>query len=63
MAMLDIIVTHYRLPFSAGKQIFDTIAVQRGINFSDIRVLVVNDGPLPIVVRGRHLPSGWLARK
>ena len=44
MRKLDIIVTHYRLPFSAGKQIFDTIAVQRGINFSDIRVLVVNDG-------------------
>ena len=44
MRKLDIIVTHYRLPFDAGKQLFDTIAVQRGINFADIRVIVVNDG-------------------
>ena len=41
---LDIIVTHYREPWEVGKQLFDMIECQRGINFDDIRVLLIQDG-------------------
>ena len=41
---LDIIVTHYREPWKVGKQLFDMIECQRGINFDDIRVLFIQDG-------------------
>ena len=41
---LDIIVTHYKEPWSVGKGLFDSIAMQRMINFDDIRVILVNDG-------------------
>ena len=45
--MLDIIVTHYREPWEMGKPFFDMLACQRGINFSDIRVILVHDGVAP----------------
>lgn len=41
---LDIIVTHYKEPWSVGKKLFDTIALQRNINFDDVGVILVNDG-------------------
>lgn len=41
---LDIVVPHYKEPWEVGKYLFDTIATQRGIDFKDIRVIVVNDG-------------------
>ena len=41
---LDIIVPHYKEPWKTCKYLFDTIATQRGINFEDIKVIVVNDG-------------------
>ena len=41
---LDIIIPHYREPWSTCKYLFDSIALQRGIHFDDIRVIVVNDG-------------------
>lgn len=41
---LDIIVPHYKEPWSVCKYLFDTIATQRGILFENIRVIVVNDG-------------------
>ena len=41
---LNIIVPHYREPWSTCKYLFDSIALQRGIHFDDIRVIVVNDG-------------------
>lgn len=41
---LDLIVPHYKEPWETCKYLFDTIATQRGINFDDIRVIVVNDG-------------------
>lgn len=43
---LDIIVPHYKEPWETCKYLFDSIALQRGINFSDIRVIVVNDGDI-----------------
>ncbi len=41
---LDIIVPHYQEAWSVCKPLFDSIAQQRGINFSDIGVIFVNDG-------------------
>ena len=41
---LDIIVPHYKEPWSVCRYLFDSIALQRGIDFHDIRVLLVNDG-------------------
>lgn len=41
---LDIIVPHYREPWSEGKKLFDMLALQRDVNFNDFRVILVNDG-------------------
>lgn len=41
---LDIIVTHYNEPIELCKKLFDSIACQRGIDFDDIKVTVINDG-------------------
>ena len=41
---LDIIVPHYKEPWSVCKYLFDTLATQRGILFDHIRVILVNDG-------------------
>ena len=41
---LDIIVPHYKEPWSVCKFLFDTIGTQRGILFDNIRVILVNDG-------------------
>ena len=44
MAYLDIIVPHYKEPWKTGKKFFDMLALQRGVNFDDIRVLLCQDG-------------------
>lgn len=44
MASLDLIVTHYKEPWSKGKKFFDMLAMQRDINFDDVSVILVNDG-------------------
>lgn len=49
--MLDIIVTHYKEPWEVGKPLFDILGLQRGINFAEMRVLLVNDG------EENHLPD------
>jgi len=49
--MLDIIVTHYKEPWEIGKPLFDILALQRGVNFKDFRVILVNDG------KEHHLPD------
>lgn len=41
---LDIIVPHYKEPWEVCKYLFDSIALQRGISFDNIHVVVVNDG-------------------
>lgn len=41
---LDIIITHYKEPWSIGKPMFDMLALQRNINFDDLGVILVNDG-------------------
>ena len=41
---LDIIVPHYKEPWEVCHYLFDSIALQRGICFDNIKVIVVNDG-------------------
>lgn len=41
---LDIVVPHYKEPWSVCHYLFDTISTQRGIDFEDVRVIFVNDG-------------------
>ena len=41
---LDIIVPHYNEPWETCSYLFNSIALQRGISFDDIRVILVNDG-------------------
>ena len=41
---LDLIVPHYDEPWETCKYLFDSIAMQRGVDFSNIKVIVVNDG-------------------
>lgn len=42
--MLDIIVTHYKEPWSTVEKFFSMLDLQRGVSFSSFRVLFVNDG-------------------
>ncbi len=42
--MLDIIIPHYTEPWGVGEKMFTILALQRGIDFSAFRVLLVNDG-------------------
>ena len=41
---LDLIVPHYKEPWETCKYLFDSIALQRGIDMDAIKVIVVNDG-------------------
>ena len=41
---LDLIVPHYKEPWEVCRYLFDSIALQRGICFDNIKVIVVNDG-------------------
>lgn len=42
--LLDIVLTHYNESFDVGKLFFDMLAVQKGVDFSKIRVILVHDG-------------------
>ena len=42
--ILDIVVPHYNEPYEVGKLFFDMLAVQKGVDFSKIRVILVHDG-------------------
>lgn len=42
--MLDMIVTHYREPWEMGEKFFAMLDLQRGIDFADFRVILVQDG-------------------
>ena len=41
---LDIIVTHYKEPWELGEKLFTMLRLQRGVDFNDIRVILVHDG-------------------
>ncbi len=45
--MLDIIVTHYKEPWDVGAKFFAMLDLQRGINFDDIKILLIHDGTGP----------------
>lgn len=42
--MLDLIVPHYKEPWSVGKPFFDMLACQRNVDFNSFRVILVHDG-------------------
>lgn len=42
--LLDIIVTHYKEPWETGQKFFDMLALQRGVDFNNFRILLINDG-------------------
>lgn len=42
--MLDIVITHYKEPWSVCKRIFQTLDAQLGVDWNQIYVTVVNDG-------------------
>ena len=52
--MLDIVITHYHEPWEVCKKLFQTLDLQRKVNWKDIRVRVINDG-------GYRLPEDKLA--
>lgn len=70
--MLDIIITHYKEPFEVGEKLFQIIALQRCIDFEQIRVMVVNDGGyrlpdekltgLPYQVEQIDIPHGGVSK-
>lgn len=69
--MLDIVITHYKEPYEIGEKLFRSIALQRCIDFSKIRVTVVNDGgmelpeisqnDLPYEVNQINIPHGGVS--
>lgn len=44
MALLDIIVTHRDEHWSDGRKFFEMMKMQRGVDWNDVRVLLVQDG-------------------
>lgn len=54
---LDIIVTHYNESFDVCKPLLDSISLQKGMDFKDIRVILVNDGSdTPFVLSSEMFP-------
>ena len=70
---LDLIITHYKSPFSLGKPFFDMVGLQRNIDFDDVGVILVNDGEesalpdelfkdYPYKVTNLTIPHGGVSR-
>ena len=70
---LDLIVTHYKEPWSLGKKFFDMVAMQRNIRFEDVGVILVNDGEenelpaecfegYPYEIHQMSIPHGGVSR-
>lgn len=70
--MLDIVIPHYKEAWEIGEKLFRMIALQRCIDFADIRVTVVNDGghalpedklkDLPYAVNQLNIPHGGVSK-
>ena len=43
--LLDIVVTHYQEPWQVVRPFFDVLNAQRGVDFSQFKVWLVQDGP------------------
>lgn len=54
---LDIIMPHYKEKWEIGRKFFQMLDLQRGIDFSDFRVIIVNDG------EEHHLPDELFANR
>ena len=73
MALLDIIITHYNEPWSDGRKMFEMLKLQRGVDWNDVRVILVQDGDdeqldlerimkvYPFVKTILHLPQGGVS--
>ena len=73
MALLDIIITHYNEPWSDGRKMFEMLKLQRGVDWNDVRVIIVQDGDdeqldlkrimkvYPFVKTILHLPQGGVS--
>ena len=70
---LDLIITHYKEPWSVGKPLFDSIAMQRMVNFENVGVILVNDGEenelpkecfegYPFEINQLSIPKGGVSR-
>lgn len=70
---LDIIVTHYKEPFSTGIPLLRSISMQEMVNFDDIRVIIVNDGEenelcatdltgYPFLIEQMSIPKGGVSK-
>ena len=53
--MLDIVITHYTEPWGVCRPLFETLDAQRGVDWDQIRVTVVNDGSKGLP----QLMDGW----
>lgn len=53
---LDLIITHYKEPWNVGEMLFDSIAMQRMVNFDNIGIILVNDG------EGNEIPDECFSR-
>ena len=42
--MLDIIITHYTEPWEVCRRLLETLDAQRGVDWNEVRVTIVNDG-------------------
>ncbi len=49
---LDIIIPRYKEPWDLCKYLFDSIAMQRGVSFNNVHVIVVNDGDEDVLDEG-----------
>ena len=54
--MLSIIVTHYQEPTEVIQPLFDSIAIQQGVNLDEIEILVIQDGKTAV------LDGSWFDR-
>lgn len=56
--MLSIIVTHYKEPWHTVKPLFDSFCMQRGIDWKNIEILVIQDGEEGSLERHRYGSCG-----
>ena len=73
MALLDIIITHYNEPWSDGRKMFEMLKLQRGVDWKDVHVILVQDGDdeqldlerimrvYPFITTIMHLPQGGVS--
>ena len=60
---LDIVVPHYKEPWEVCHYLFDSLALQRGICFENIKVILVNLSKEPFVInRGERIAQMVIAR-